>query len=80
MSPIRHPGDSPDLGEPRRDLARRGQGASPRGPAFRRDDAQRADHAAPCNGFTLVELMVVLVIIGLLATVVIINVMPATEK
>ena len=32
------------------------------------------------QGFTLVEMMVVLVIIGLLATVVIINVMPATEK
>jgi general secretion pathway protein G len=32
------------------------------------------------SGFTLVELMVVLVIIGLLATVVIINVMPATDK
>jgi general secretion pathway protein G len=32
------------------------------------------------EGFTLVELMVVIVIIGLLATVVIINVMPATDK
>jgi general secretion pathway protein G len=32
------------------------------------------------NGFTLVELMVVIVIIGLLATVVIINVLPATDK
>ncbi len=32
------------------------------------------------NGFTLVELMVVLVIIGLLATVVIINVLPAQDK
>ena len=32
------------------------------------------------QGFTLVEMMVVLVIIGLLATVVIINVMPATDK
>jgi general secretion pathway protein G len=32
------------------------------------------------DGFTLVELMVVIVIIGLLATVVIINVMPATDK
>ena len=31
-------------------------------------------------GFTLVELMVVIVIIGLLATVVVINVMPATDK
>jgi general secretion pathway protein G len=32
------------------------------------------------NGFTLVELMVVIVIIGLLATIVIINVLPATDK
>ena len=32
------------------------------------------------RGFTLVELLVVLLIIGLLATVVIINVMPATDK
>jgi len=32
------------------------------------------------RGFTLVELMVVIVIIGLLATVVIINVLPATDK
>jgi general secretion pathway protein G len=32
------------------------------------------------RGFTLVEMMVVLVIIGLLATVVIINVMPATDR
>ena len=32
------------------------------------------------RGFTLVELMVVLVIIGLLATIVIINVMPAVNK
>ena len=32
------------------------------------------------SGFTLVELMVVIVIIGLLATVVVINVMPATDK
>jgi general secretion pathway protein G len=32
------------------------------------------------NGFTLVELMVVIVIIGLLATVVIINVLPAMDK
>jgi general secretion pathway protein G len=32
------------------------------------------------HGFTLVELMVVILIIGLLATVVIINVLPATDK
>ncbi len=32
------------------------------------------------KGFTLVELMVVIVIIGLLATVVVINVMPASDR
>ena len=32
------------------------------------------------DGFTLVELMVVLVILGLLATIVIINVMPALDR
>ena len=32
------------------------------------------------EGFTLVELMVVIVIIGLLATIVAINVIPATDK
>ena len=32
------------------------------------------------EGFSLVELMVVIVIIGLLATIVIINVMPAADK
>ena len=32
------------------------------------------------NGFTLVELMVVIVIIGLLATVVMINVLPSQDK
>ena len=32
------------------------------------------------SGFSLIELMVVIVIIGLLATVVIINVLPATDK
>ena len=32
------------------------------------------------DGFTLVELMVVLVILGLLATIVIVNVLPALDK
>ena len=39
----------------------------------------RGAHPAP-NGFTLTELMVVIVIIGLLATVVLINVLPAQDR
>jgi general secretion pathway protein G len=53
-----------------RGLRTRSLGGSPRDPGLRRDD----------EGFTLVELMVVLVIIGLLATIVIINVMPAADR
>ncbi|GAA4770041.1 type II secretion system major pseudopilin GspG [Stakelama sediminis] len=37
-------------------------------------------HRDPEAGFTLVELMVVIVIIGLLATVVLINVLPSQDK
>jgi general secretion pathway protein G len=34
----------------------------------------------PANGFTLIELMVVIVIIGILTTVVVINVLPDVDK
>jgi general secretion pathway protein G len=65
----RHPGEG-------RDLRTRSHGGSRRDPGLRRDDEKGLGD----NGFTLVELMVVILIIGLLATVVIINVLPATDK
>lgn len=54
----------------------RGAAASPRDEKYILSPFFRADE----EGFTLVELMVVLVIIGLLATIVIINVMPAADR
>jgi general secretion pathway protein G len=47
------------------------------GSRFRGSDAK---HGGKEDGFSLVELMVVIVIIGLLATIVIINVMPAADR
>ena len=44
------------------------------------DPSLRWDDEGGEDGFTLVELMVVIVILGLLATVVIINVMPSQDK
>ncbi|HEX2763018.1 MAG TPA: type II secretion system major pseudopilin GspG [Allosphingosinicella sp.] len=69
MRKERHPGEG------RGPREKRHSGQSLRGPGLRRGDQPEAE-----RGFTLVELMVVIVIIGLLATVVIINVLPATDK
>jgi general secretion pathway protein G len=49
-------------------------------PAFAGMTARRRSRRRREEGFTLVEMMVVIVIIGLLATIVIINVLPATDR
>jgi general secretion pathway protein G len=46
---------------------------------LRRHAPRNGDQRRGESGFTLVELMVVIVIIGLLATVVVVNVMPAQD-
>lgn len=67
---FRHPGAGRDPVETRRGFLSRGSG-------LRRGDGKTRRHRE--SGFTLVELMVVIVIIGLLATVVIINIVPALD-
>ena len=70
-----------------RDLLRRGMASVERSPFPPETAADVRGTSAPFqlrgrneDGFTLVELMVVIVILGLLATIVVINVMPAADR
>ena len=68
----RESGNPGGLGSKLRDLL---------GPRLRGDDTRNVGgRRSGEDGFTLVELMVVIVILGLLATVVVINIAPATDK
>ncbi|GLV20795.1 type II secretion system protein GspG [Sphingobium sp. TomMM35A] len=78
---LRHSGGSRN---PTASLDVRDNAEEQRDPGFRRDDEVREGSVVVLrrsaeHGFTLVELMVVIVIIGLLATIVAINVIPATD-
>jgi general secretion pathway protein G len=71
---LRH---SREGGNPSLNVERQAQ-AGEMDPRLRGDDEKEVGRSAE-HGFTLVELMVVIVIIGLLATIVAINVIPATD-
>jgi len=79
---VRHAGLVPASTVPR---TRRAPFVRPGGPRNRFGVTKKEEGSTPLrrsaeNGFTLVELMVVIVIIGLLATIVVINVLPLGDK
>lgn len=78
---FRSPKIPPRYGEVAREARRRGWHSFRRSPSTgRRPVPLPVPGRNEEEGFTLVEMMVVIVIIGLLATIVIINVMPAAER